>query len=44
MSKKLKAIWTLIWARHYAVLQGSSEEEIGWAIETLRKADEKAKS
>lgn len=37
--KKLKSIWTLIKAKHYAVLTGSSEEEIGWAIEALRKAD-----
>lgn len=42
--KKLKSLWTLLWSKHYAVLVGSSEEEIGWAIESLRKADNNAKS
>jgi len=41
--KKLKSIWTLLWAKHYAVLEGSSEDEIAWAIESLRKADNQAK-
>ena len=42
--KKLKSLCTLLWSKHYAVLVGSSEEEIGWAIESLRKADNNTKS
>ena len=41
--RKLKSIWQLIRAEYYAVLIGNSEEEISWAIESLRKADERAK-
>jgi len=37
--KKLKSLWTLLKAKHYAVLEGSSEDEISWAIESLRTAD-----
>ena len=37
--RKLKSLWSLMWAKHYAVLLGSNEQEINWAIETLRKAD-----
>lgn len=40
MSKKIKSLWQLIRARHYAVLVGDSEQEISWAIESLRKADD----
>lgn len=43
MKRKIKDIWSLIRAKHYAVLLGDSEEEIGWAIESLRKADDAAK-
>lgn len=38
--RKLKEIWLLIRAKHYAVLIGDSENEIAWAIESLRKADD----
>lgn len=41
--KKIKSIWSLIRAKHYAVLVGDSEQEISWAIESLRVADELAK-
>ena len=37
--KKLKAIWTLIKAKHYAVVIADSEQEIGWMLGTLRQAD-----
>lgn len=43
MNRKLKDIWLLIKAKHYAVLIGDSENEISWAIESLRKADDVAK-
>ena len=39
-NRKLKDIWLLIKSKHYAVLIGDSEEEISWAIESLRKADD----
>ena len=32
---KLKSIWSLIKAKHYAVLTSDSEQEINWALETL---------
>jgi hypothetical protein len=45
MSKrKLKEMWQLFRAKHYALLLADSDEEISWAIESLRKADELAKS
>jgi len=40
--KKVKSIWSLLRAKHYAVLVADSEDEISWAIESLRKADELA--
>ena len=40
---KLKSIITLIKAKHYAVLEGSSQDEISWAIESLRTADNLSK-
>ena len=41
--KKIKSIWSLLWAKHYAVLLADSENEISWAIESLNKADNLAK-
>jgi hypothetical protein len=41
--KRLKAIWRVIKSRHYAVLVGDNAEEIVWAMETLIKAQKKAK-
>lgn len=38
--RKLKDIWRLVRAKYYAVFVADSEEEIGWAVETLRKADD----
>lgn len=44
MSKrKLKDIWQVIKAKHYAVLIGDSEAEIAWAIDALHKADDVTK-
>ncbi len=40
--RKITEIWKLIRAKHYALLLADSEEEIAWAIESLRKADELA--
>jgi len=40
MIKKIKSMWSLLCAKHYAVLLADSEEEISWAMESLRKADE----
>ncbi len=40
MKRKLKTLWQIIWAKHYAILLGDSEAEIGWAIEAIRNADE----
>lgn len=40
MTRKLKTFWQLIFAKHYALLLGNSEDEISWAIESLKKADE----
>ena len=37
--RKLRDIWLLLKAKHYAVLIGDSEDEIGWAINALREAD-----
>lgn len=42
--RKIVEIWKLVRAKHYALLIGGSEEEIGWAIEALRNADNLAKS
>jgi len=36
-------MWSLLKARHYALLLGDSDKEISWAIESLRKADDQAK-
>ena len=43
MRRKLKDIWLLLKSKHYAVLIGDSENEIAWAINSLRKADDLAK-
>jgi len=44
MSKrKLKDLWYVLKARHYAVLTSDSEQEINWALETLKKAHAKHK-
>ena len=43
MTRKLKDIWLMIKSKHYVVLTASSEEEISWAIESLRKADDESK-
>lgn len=41
--KKLKSMIELLRAKYYAVLVADSEEEISWAIESLRKADDESK-
>ena len=41
--RKIKEIWMLIRAKHYAVLIANSENEIAWAIDSLKKADDIAK-
>lgn len=41
--RKLKDIIRLIRAKHYAVLIGDSQDEISWAIESLRTADNLSK-
>ena len=40
MKRKLKDIWLMLKSKHYAVLTADSEEEISWAIDSLRKADD----
>lgn len=40
---KLKDIIKLLKAKHYAVLVGDTQDEISWAIESLRKADDESK-
>ena len=42
MSKRYKIfeIWKLIRAKHCALLLADSEEDISWAINTLRAAEE----
>lgn len=39
MMKKLKTIWQLLRAEHYALLLGDSDKEISWAMETLKIGD-----
>jgi len=41
--KKIKSVWALLWAKHYAVLTGDTQDEINWAIESLRTADHASK-
>ena len=38
--RKVKDLFKLLKAKHYAVLIGDSEEEISWALNALQEAEE----
>lgn len=42
--RKLKDIIRLIKAKHYAILISDGQDDISWAIESLRKADDDSKA
>lgn len=40
---KLRSMVELLWAKHYAVLIAETQDEVMWAVESLKTADNQSK-